>query len=191
VRTYVRMASLTETQRSVILGTMLGDGAMRCKRNALLEINHSAKQRAYVDWKFGVLRDLVATSPAERKSGHSRRAYRFVTRSLSGLTPIYKLFYRDGKKRVPELLLDPLILAVWFMDDGSRSYKTYYLNTQQFDRTDQERLVAMLGRQFNLRAYLNRDKSYLRIRLSVESARRFREIVRPHILTCFEYKLGA
>lgn len=41
---------LTPFQRSVIIGTMLGDGAMRRKREALLEINHSCVQRQYVDW---------------------------------------------------------------------------------------------------------------------------------------------
>jgi hypothetical protein len=55
------VGSLTETQRSVIVGTLLGDGAMRCKTNALLEINHSYAQREYVDWKYQVLANLVAT----------------------------------------------------------------------------------------------------------------------------------
>ena len=34
------MGSLTDMQRSVIVGSLLGDGTMRCKANALLEVNH-------------------------------------------------------------------------------------------------------------------------------------------------------
>jgi hypothetical protein len=60
------VGSLTETQRSVIAGSLLGDGAMRCKANALLEINHSFAQREYVNRKFHVLSNLVATPPKAR-----------------------------------------------------------------------------------------------------------------------------
>ena len=34
------VGSLTGTHCSIIVGSLLGDGAMRCKVNALLEINH-------------------------------------------------------------------------------------------------------------------------------------------------------
>jgi hypothetical protein len=43
------VGSLTEVQHSIVIGSLLGDGAMRCKANALLEINHCFEQRAYVD----------------------------------------------------------------------------------------------------------------------------------------------
>ena len=68
------MGSLSEVQHSIILGSLLGDGAMRCKTNALLEINHSAAQDLYVDWKHQQLASLVATPPKRRKgnNGESR-----------------------------------------------------------------------------------------------------------------------
>ena len=37
--------SLTEKQKQIIVGCLLGDGAMRIKTNALLEINHSLEQK--------------------------------------------------------------------------------------------------------------------------------------------------
>ena len=60
------VGSLSETQRSLIVGTLLGDGAMRCKVHALIEINHSAEQKAYVDWKHQLLAELVGTPPKQR-----------------------------------------------------------------------------------------------------------------------------
>jgi hypothetical protein len=57
------VGSLSEVQREIIVGSLLGDGAMRCKTNALLEINHSFRQAGYVDWKFRHLADLVRTPP--------------------------------------------------------------------------------------------------------------------------------
>ncbi len=46
------VGSLTETQSSIIIGCLLGDGSMRCKVNALLEVNHCLEQKFYVDWKY-------------------------------------------------------------------------------------------------------------------------------------------
>jgi recombination protein RecA len=183
------VASLTDTQHSIIIGSLLGDGAMRCKTNALLEINHCYKQRAYVDWKYRQLIDLVRTGPKARLGNGSRIAYRFTTLSLAHLTPYYTAFYSGCTKSIPDLELTPLALAVWFMDDGSKSYRTVYLNTQQFDLTSQERLREQLVCQFGIKASLNRDKSYYRLRLSVASVPRFRELIEPHLLKEFRYKL--
>ena len=90
---------------------------------------------------------------------------------------------------MPDVELDELSLAVWFMDDGCRSRRAVYLNTQQFALPDQLRLLEMLRDQWGLIGTLNRDKCYHRIRLSVESTSRFVELISPHLLPMFRYKL--
>jgi hypothetical protein len=183
------VGSLSEVQHQVVVGTLLGDGSMRCKTNALLEINHSAKQRAYVDWKYQQLAHLVATRPKQRRGNAGRVAYRFVTRSLPALTPYYRLFYKNGRKAAPEVELAPLTLAVWFMDDGCRSRSSVYLNTQQFDLMSQERLLRLLREQWSIDGALNRDKQYHRIRLTVDSSRRLAALIEPLMLAELKYKL--
>ncbi len=183
------VGSLKEVQHQIVVGTLLGDGSMRCKTNALLEINHSAKQRGYVDWKYRQLADLVTTPPQERRGNGGRIAYRFVTRSLPCLTPYYRLFYANGRKFVGELELAPLTLAVWFMDDGCRSRTAVYLNTQQFDRPSQEALLCQLREQWGIEGALNRDKQYHRIRLTVDGTQRLARLVRPYLLDELSYKL--
>jgi hypothetical protein len=183
------VGSLSEVQHAIVIGSLLGDGSMRCKTNALLEINHSVHQRSYVDWKFGHLAELVATPPKERMGNGGRIAYRFVTRSDPVLTPYYRLFYADGRKRVPTLELDPLALAVWFMDDGCRSRNAVYLNTQQFDAQGQKMMLGLLRNQWGLEATLNRDKSYYRIRISVDATKRLARLIKPYLLPQLRYKL--
>jgi hypothetical protein len=183
------VGSLSEVQRQIIVGCLLGDGTMRCKTNALLEINHSFHQSSYVDWKYSHLAALVRTPPRVRAGNAGRIAYRFVTRSLPELTPYFTLFYGSGKKRVPELELAPLTLAVWFMDDGCRSRRAVYLNSQQYDETSQRTLLRSLREQWGIEGTLNRDKSYYRIRISVEGTRRFATLVEPHLLPELRYKL--
>ena len=184
------MGSLAEIQKAIIIGCLLGDGAMRCKTNALLEINHSLHQKSYVDWKYSKLQNLVATGPKARKGKGVRFAYRFVTRSLPELTQIYKRFYSDNGKVIPvELKLHPLTLAVWFMDDGSKSYRSAYLNTQKFNVDSQRRLIELLMRQHDIKAYLNKDKIYYRLRIAVGSVDKLKRLIKPYLLPEFEYKL--
>lgn len=61
------MGSLSEEQKQVILGCLLGDGYMRKKTNAHLQITHSVKQSEYVDWKYKIFKDLVLTPPKQYK----------------------------------------------------------------------------------------------------------------------------
>jgi hypothetical protein len=183
------VGSLSGVQRSIIIGTLLGDGSMRCKTNALLEINHSVHQLGYVDWKYRHLSELVSTPPKMRLGNGKRIAYRFVTRSLPELTPYYRLFYESGRKAVPLVELSSLSLAVWFMDDGCRSRSAVYLNTQQFDLESQHRLLLLLKEQWSIEATLNRDKSYYRVRISVAGTKRLIQIIERHMLPELKYKL--
>ena len=183
------VGSLTEVQREIVIGTLLGDGSMRCKTNALLEINHSFHQRSYVEWKYRHLADLVATPPKVRQGNGGRVACRFVTRSLPALTPYFRLFYNAGAKRVPEVELSPLTLAVWFMDDGCRSRNAVYLNTQQFDRESQDVLLRLLHEQWGIEATLNKDKTYHRIRVSVTGTVLLTRLIEPLVLSELKYKL--
>ena len=184
------MGSLTREQISIITGCLLGDGAMRCKINALLEINHSLEQKCYVDWKYSKLRNLVGTPPKARDGNEGRVAYRFTTLSLPVLTEIYHQFFVSGKKVIPEQLhLDSLSLAVWFMDDGCKSYRAVYFNTQKFDMESQLRLISLFDTEFGLKLTLNRDKTYYRLRMSVASVEEFCKLIKPHMIPQLLYKL--
>ena len=183
------MGSLSGVQRELVTGCLLGDGTMRCKTNALLEINHSIHQRSYVDWKFRHLASLVRTPPKPRNGNGNRVACRFVTRSVPELTDFYRVFYESGEKAVPEVELTPLTLAVWMMDDGCRSRSAVYMNTQQFAAASQERLMRMLWEQWKIASSLNRDKKYWRIRVSTVGTARLSSIIEPFMLPELMYKL--
>lgn len=184
------MGSLTERQKSIIIGKLLGDGSLRRKANTLLEVNHSYNQKDYVLWVYEELKQFVKTPPKLRVSGQNRLAFRFTTLSCSLLNPYYESFYdRMGKKVIPTFLnLDPLILAVWLMDDGSKDRDSVYLNTQQFDLTDQQLLLNKLL-NLGIKSSLNKDKKYLRIRILKESVPKFIQLVDPYILDSMRYKV--
>ena len=64
-----------------------------------------------------------------------------------------------------------------------------YLNTQQYDETSQRTLLRLLLEQWGIRATLNRDKSYYRIRISVEGTKKLAALIKPYLLPELRYKL--
>lgn len=187
------VGSLTQLQESLIIGTLLGDGYIRklkgC-RDAFLEINHSYTQKEYVDWKCNVLKNLTTSKPKTRYGRGNRIAYRFYTKQLPELTDIMNMFYVGNKKVIPDIKLDPTILAIWFMDDGSRCREgDVYLNTQQFDKSDQYRLLKSL-KLLGLDARLNKDKEYYRIRFMKSSMPRLHDLIGEYVIPSMKYKIG-
>ncbi len=187
------VGSLTATQHAILVGSLLGDGTLRrqgTRLNALFEVNHAFRSRAYVDWKYRQFQQYVLTPPKFRHGNGKRVAYRFTTQSLPVFTNYYEWFYGKGKKNIPsDLQLDPLALAVWFMDDGTKSRSAVYFNTQQFSREEQEFLRHLLHRTFGIECNVNRDKRYYRLRITTESTRTLRQCIGSYVLPCFHYKL--
>ena len=101
------------------------------------------------------------------------------------------LFYKNGVKQVPRsVVLNPTMLAVWFMDDGSKCRASdVYINTQQFAREDQKSCLALLA-SLGIDASLNRDKEYLRIRIKKDSLSNFFDTIRSQIIPSMTYKLN-
>lgn len=187
------VGSLTEFERSVIIGSILGDGYLRIisgRKNAFLEINHSIKAKEYVDFKYKSLRRLTKSAPKERPTNENRIAYRFFTKQHKDITALYEMFYKNNRKIIPKNLeLNPVIVAIWYMDDGSKCRdRDIYLNTQQFSLLDQKRLVTLL-RKIGIKSRLNKDKKYYRIRIMKESVSDFMKIVEPHMVSSMRYKL--
>jgi hypothetical protein len=185
---------LNQFQKSVIIGTVLGDGYIRIvpgRQHAFLEINHAFSQREYVVWKYNVLEGIRAGAPKVQKGNGTRSAIRFFTRQSAEITDIHSRFYREGKKVIPhDLKLNSVMLSVWFMDDGSRCRESdVYLNTQQFDTQSQLILLNALY-ELGVEATLNKDKQYSRIRFAKKSILALHTLVRPHIIPSMKYKIG-
>lgn len=185
---------LNQFQKSCIIGMILGDGYIRIvpgRQHAFLEVHHSVKQREYVIWKYEILKGIRAGAPKERKGSGARIAIRFYTRQSEELTLLHSKFYRNGEKIIPaDLVLDPVAIAVWYMDDGSWCRESdVYLNTQQFSEESQNNLLRVLC-DMGIYASLNKDKEYKRIRIFKKSIPTFFGLIEAHIIPSMKYKIG-
>lgn len=208
LRAYKETLGLSKDQKSLIIGSALGDGSLRIpgrNKEANLIVDHGEDQKDYVLWKYNFFRKWVLTPPKEVKRRYHKDisrntiSWRFLTISHPLITDLYYLFYPQGKKVVPEsindLLVDPLSLAVWIMDDGTKSGDSFFLSSQSFNLREQRKLLCCLEENFGLKGTINvhsqsKGKTLYRIRISAESLDRMCDLVKPYILPSLSYKVS-
>lgn len=193
---------ISSRERAIIIGTILGDGHLAMlKSGARLEVVHSEKQYAYVCWKYQELRDVVSASPhcltiSDHRYQRTYTQWRFKTHVHTILTDLHKTFYsKTGRKIIPKeiasILTSPLSLAVLFMDDGGRRNDSYgvFLNTLSFTKRENQLLATCLRENFSLEARLHWIQDGYRLYIPSAYARRFSEVVDPHLIPSMKYKL--
>lgn len=198
---------LTAEQKSLITGSLLGDGTMRIGKgcvHANFKVEQCLKQEAFVRWKYGILQPFVYTEPKLRFSRTSsgeryEKSWWFRTIRHPLLTEIYHEFYegdgyRAGRKYIRHDIakyLDPLSLAVWIMDDGSYNNGTIDISTYSFLQGEIETLARAIEERFavTMRWYGDRDKGY-RMYASKPETQKIIRIIAPHIIPSVLYKVG-
>jgi len=190
------IANLTPEARSVIVGCLLGDGYLTL--NGSLQVEQCLEQKEYVTWKYEMLLDIAGKRPKmverfDRRTLKTYRSVRFYTRAV--LKDFRSVFYQDRKKIVPSLLgniLDPLAVAVWFMDDGGRGARTprgLVFNTSCYSAHEQVLLREILYDSFGLVTSIHQHGKGYQLYIRAESFSLFSELVSPYLIASMRYKL--
>lgn len=140
---------LTEEEKSILFGTLLGNGHLNKRGNSYrLKIEHSIEQKNYAFWKRKNLQRLCLTTqePKVRVFKDDKKSIFFYTQSIPFFDDFYYLFYKFDQNSqkwrkhlssdlIQEIPMNPLVLAVWFLDDGSVRNDSYSgkIATQCFD----------------------------------------------------------
>ncbi len=196
---------LTDEQRSFIIGSLLGDGTMRMglrAANANFKVEQGIAQKAYVFWKYHILKPLVFTEPKISyrygSVGKYEKSWWFRTIRHPLLTDIYNMFYTEqikvGKKIVPHDIanhLDPLAIAVWIMDDGSYSNGTINISTYSFTLEEIKILQNVFEKVFKVISnyYRDRNKGY-RMYFNKTETKKLISLIYPYIIPEMRYKIG-
>ena len=200
IEAYKTTLRLSEVQREVLIGILLGDACLETQnagRSYRLKIEQGIAHADYVQHLHSVLRDWVL-SPPRPKQGQTRGVttlnLAFQTVSHTELSLYGELFYRNRRKVVPELIGELLTargLAYWFMDDGSMKSsesKGVLFNTHAFSSDDIDRLIEVLVK-FGLLARMRRQSDGNQIYVSGASYERFVELVNPYVIEAMRYKV--
>jgi len=183
---------LNSQQREILVGLLLGDGHLETQndgRSYRLKVEHSLKQKDYMEWLFKKFQNLSARNALIlKKHKDGRKSLEFRTRSLGTFRFYAHQFYdENGKKHVPKQIhkwLKPLSLAIWFADDGSRKslkHKTLIIHTLAFSKNDLKLLQEALLRNFGIKSALHRNRKAWRIYIPSESAIIFSQVLNKYL----------
>lgn len=188
--------TLTNTQHQVMVGGLLGDSCLaKDGKYPRLKIDRQAKDRPYLEWQYGIFSELCLSDikDIERYDKRYDKSYKqvsFRTRAVPAFLSYYETWYVGGARQVPETIeLAPLILAVWFADDGcvvtNNSAITLKLSTESFGKAGAEILSSKLQSRFGEKFPIYRkmrDKDQFFIKASTCAAQAFITDIQSHIV---------
>jgi recombination protein RecA len=194
---------LSDFQWEVLLGSLMGDGALFPTRSGLgacFQFGHGTKQEAYADWKASLFANVGLSRGTDAKG-----AVFYGMKPLPELAGLREAVYFDGKKVYSEdylKQLTPLSLALWYMDDGTFPGPAKGLQERTRDgsgRSDicieamhpvtRERLVSYLADTWGLRPKLTSRGDNASLVFSKDETAKFHALIAPHVHPSMEYKL--
>lgn len=196
----LRKEPLSDKQKSFVVGTVLGDGSMRCRANASLSICHSVKQSDYLLYKLEQIPFIFTYFPTTYEyTDKPLKLLKATSIAHPDLTTLYHMIYINGRKTITRQLLDEFIdgyaLAFWFQDDGSHGA----IATNHFTHEENQIIQKFLRDRFGLDCNIQynpertttfgRAKESYNIRFNRGQFRKFSDIIRPHMHPSLLYKL--
>ena len=198
------VASLDILEKSVILGSLLGDFSISFPHDSAafprLHFTHGAVQREYAMHKVQILRRLRWSCEDTISKGYKPGSILVVGRSSCQpvLSDIFDLVRpcRGAKTVTPAWIheLNSVSLAYWFMDDGSSTHSCGHLSTIAFHTEGfSEGENILLAAWFQSRGYPyvrvahSRNRPYLYFPRA--EAEHLVQEIRPHIFASVAYKI--
>lgn len=171
----------------------MGDACLFTQKNAinpLLVITRSLKDLEYLKYQFDIYEPLCKqgiTIHSKCIEGYDKiyGLCRFRTRGLDLFYPYKQKWYVSGKKIVPrDISLTPLVLAIWFCDDGYLSLKKdrsgnptsalrLKLATHGFTKSDAEFLASTLEALLKVKFYIYEDRNKFYLLTYTDGAKAF------------------
>ncbi|MGI9616636.1 MAG: recombinase RecA [Acidimicrobiales bacterium] len=197
---------LSDFQWEVVLGGLLGDGALSPSRSghaARYRFGHGKAQAAYADWKAS----LFANVSVSRSSNQKEAVFHDV-QPLPELAELRQAVYQsDGSKFLSHdylKALTPLSLALWYQDDGGFQIRSKGLQertadfsgraeicVQAFDPSSRQRMVDYLADTWDLHPTLSLRgaRQMAVLSFSVVETEKFHALIAPMVHPSMDYKL--
>jgi hypothetical protein len=195
---------------SMIIGSILGETQLEKRKNGLgtrIIFEQSSDNVEYLMWfhNYLVNRGYCNNTKPKlkiriRQKGKVFYKYRLNTYTFSSFNWIHEMFYKlvDNKyiKIIPLNIteyLTPLVLAIWFMNDGVNLNRDARITTNCFTLEEINLLCNVLKNRYNIIATSNKcgkNKSHI-IYIHVNSIKLFTNIIKPYLLPSLYYKLGS
>lgn len=206
---YGNTFKMTEDLKALLDGLLLGDGHYSKDNSGELSSAFSMAQREdRISWleflqkafsDAGIKSEITARPACSNvlKNGKTIKGRpSFCLRTATYRTFREQRFrcYPDGVKIVPRDMdfSSPVALAQWHMGDGgfNKQKKAIHLATCGFQWDDVEWVQRQFMEKHGISCIVHNAEHFPALHLYSRNAERFMELVKPHILPCFSYKIG-
>lgn len=186
---------LTYVELNTLIGTILGDawvGRTKKAKNSSGSFTHKMEHKEYVEYKYDLLKRLCSEPKIHyKKDNRSNRVYQQYFCKIAtnpAINTLRDMFYINNVKVVHKdvVELGPLGLAIWFMDDGSKTPDGYKFATDCFSEGDKDTLIKLL-KNYNL--VCTKQKVSKCIYIKKESVELFTLLIKEFVPNCMKYKL--
>lgn len=209
-----KSVALTKKQKSILIGTLLGDGYLNKRgSNVRLQLVHGPKQEEYIKWKYENLKNICTERGLQfntYKDKYSKtgikQCWNFYSKSHDFLVYLHEKVYTPNKNITEEILdkLDPLALAVWIMDDGSlqkrkgrlrtdgiRKYvgARFVLCTYTKDLNIEQLICKKLKEKFDLNFQVQKHYDNYRLYCTTEDFKKLASLIKPFVIDSMKYKI--
>lgn len=125
---------MNKNKKSILIGLCLGNGGLSKPdqwNSVSIEIEHSEKQKEYLEYKTNLLNSLLGGKKIQihkrirERKGNYNTSYR-IRKGDKYFRIIRKMLYKNNIKTYSLKVLNKLTdhsIAIWFMDDGSLSLR--------------------------------------------------------------------
>jgi hypothetical protein len=187
---------LSDFQKQVLLGTLLGDASFRMSGiNPSVSCAHGVKQKEYCEHKTEVFKSLGAKCNYHKRNKPDKRngkCYEDYTMSIPA-NPELKAWYEAmyiPKKILPLELIKQhfteVSLAYMYMDDGSKTNQSYTIATNCFEKENIMEFQQFLLDKFNIKTTIFKSNV---LYIKVESKTIFENLISKCIIPSMRYKL--
>ena len=197
--------SLSVECKSLILGSLLGDGSLKKEpkyANLRFKFRHSIVQKDHFDWKVSLLKEIstdksVQLQQPDKVGYNKNKKVLFQSSACPQLTELWKRVCDGGNNLVIARHwlnhMTEISLAVWWFDDGSliKAVRQGVICSESFSKEANEKLANYLQVVWHVTCKVrlrSKEKSHYRLWMNTTELEKFLVIILPFAVTSFAVK---
>lgn len=209
LRSDLRIGAHDQDVISILIGSILGDSHLERRKGGIgtrIIFEQCNMNVEYIMWfhNFFASRGYMSNIKPKlttriKKDNKVFYQYRVSSYTFTSFNWLHDLFYKDINGQLVKVVstdlykyLTPLSLAVWFMDDGSKTHNTVRIATNCFTYDECLLLCKIIKDKYNIILTVQKsgkNKGYI-IYVETSSYSEFEKIIKPYMLPSMLYKLS-
>lgn len=191
---------ITKESRNLLIALLLGDGTI--SNNNVFKLSHGYKQKEYLEWKIQKLKDHGLKNNGLKEyisnSGYNKgdKVYYTQLSIIPFIKLLRKIVYKNKKNYCKRQLLNrlnPLGIAIWYMDDGHINIRKtkdkihgFYIKISTcISKEDNQVIIDYFKEVWNISFYtFSEGKGTYSLCCGTTEGLKFIKLIKPYVESC-------